>query len=105
MGSKAQDTELLEAVKVTSTEYRALSEQYEQLLDYAKRAHGSSAMVGALHCATELGTHVSMALRRYLDAVEILAVFYEDVYSAGENGSDADTANYAVAVMVDSSGA
>jgi hypothetical protein len=80
-------------VRITHTEYLALAEQHEQLLGYAHRApHGSSAILGALHCANELGPQVVLALCRYLDAVEILAVFYRDACSTAARGCRKATA-------------
>jgi hypothetical protein len=74
---KEQESELRRDVRITHTEYLALAEQHELLLGYAHRApHGSSAILGALHRANELGPQVMLALRQYLDAVEILTVFY-----------------------------
>jgi hypothetical protein len=73
-------TELRDAVEVTRKEYFKLTEQHERLLACAERApEGSCVLLQALHCANDLGPHVALALRQYLDAVEILTVFYQHV--------------------------
>ena len=69
--------ELLQSVADTWQEYVGLTDQHAQLSRAAHRApHGSGEMIQALRCANELGPHVMMALRRYLDAVEILTALY-----------------------------
>jgi len=84
MGTNMEPSELVEAVESTREEYAQLAQQYGDLLRCAFGApRGSNNMLAALHCANELGPHLSMALRRYLDAVEILGVFYQDVHPSG----------------------
>ena len=72
-------------VEAAKTEYQTLAEKYDRLVLFAGRsAIGSKSMVRALLCANDLAPHVAMALRRYHDAVEILAVFYQQVRSTRE---------------------
>lgn len=98
MRTQQQDTELREAVEVTRNEYIELAEQHEWLVANAQcAASGSAAMLQRLLLANELGPRVSIALRRYLDAVEILTVFYENFPSICENDPDADKAISAIA--------
>ena len=82
MGAAEHEIELWEGAEVTGSEYRELAEQHEQFLRVAHRApRGSEAMLKVLHSANALEPHLPMALRRYLDAIEILTVFYEDLSS------------------------
>ena|SRR5215471_21724362 len=77
MDRQTPGIELMEAVESTWEEYTQLAQEYGDFLRCAFRApRGSSRMLAALHSANELGPHLSMVLRRYLDAVEILAAFY-----------------------------
>jgi hypothetical protein len=84
--NNVHEHDLHDAVEASANEYRALAEQHEQLLMHAHRApRASRDMVRALRYANELGPHVMMALRRYLDAIEILTVFY---HSTGDSASE-----------------
>jgi len=83
MGTKEREAELWEDVRLARTECVAIEEQHERLVQHAHGApQGSPEMLQALRCATDLGPHVSMALRRYLDALEILTAFCEQIYPA-----------------------
>src|SRR5215831_836519 len=77
MDWQTEGSELIEAVESAWEEYTQLTQEYGSFLRCAFGApRGSSRMLAALQCANELGPHLSMVLRRYLDAMEILAAFY-----------------------------
>jgi hypothetical protein len=81
MVTRQTDGELREAVEDTGKDYLELTQRHSQLLEIAHRApDGSAAMVQALNSANQLGPHVMMALRRYLDAIEILTAFHQHVF-------------------------
>ena len=87
MDWQTEGSELIEAVESAWEEYTQLTQEYGSFLRCAFGApRGSSRMLAALQCANELGPHLSMVLRRYLDAMEILAAFYGDAL-AGSEGS------------------
>jgi len=82
MGTNKHEAELREDVRAARAQYNAMAEQHERLLRYAHGAPcGSSDMLKALRCANALGPYISRALRRYLDTIEILSVFCEQVQS------------------------
>jgi len=82
--SRTQEKELRHAVEVTRMEYAVLATQYERLMTCVHDApFASNSMRRALRGAGELAPHVAMALRQYLDAVEVLTVFCHSTPPAG----------------------
>ena len=83
MGTKDTLGELMKAVSDAWREYAELADRHAQLFaDAHSKAHGSEAMMQTLHYANEAGPQMMMALRRYLDALEILTAFYESATGA-----------------------
>jgi hypothetical protein len=83
-----EQTAALQDVRVAREEYMTIAEQHDQFLRRAEGAsYGSAEMRNALRCANDLGPHVAMALRRYLDAIEVLTVFSEQARPANTSRS------------------
>lgn len=72
------EQELLDALRTTRAEYMSLTTEYDSMLFNAHSYdRGTAAMVDALHKASMLGPQLHEALRRYFEAVQQLAAFYE----------------------------
>jgi hypothetical protein len=91
MAHSNAEIELRDAVEVTRNEYLELVEQHECLVANAQcDDRGSTGMLQSLLFSTELGPHVSMALRRYLDALETLTVFYQSIHCPDDDVCNGD---------------